>query len=202
MKIIIDLDGTLIDSRERLYRLFQYLVPVSSLSFDEYWNYKRNKIDHQKILLEKFYYTPEDFAVFKKEWMNKIEIDEWLQFDKPFEGVTDYLAEMHHHHQLFLATARQSEELALRQIQQFKWAKLFTKIFITGGKLEKYDLINQSLIVTQQDWIIGDTGKDIQVGKQLGIKTAAVLSGFLNKEKLLEYEPDLIINTILDFKHN
>ena len=54
--------------------------------------------------------------------------------------------------------------------------------------------------MSKNDWIIGDTGKDIETGQQLGIKTGAVLSGFLNLKSLLLYKPDLIINNIIEFK--
>ena len=43
MKIFFDLDGTLIDSKLRMYNLFQELVPQSNLTFVEYWEYKKNK---------------------------------------------------------------------------------------------------------------------------------------------------------------
>ncbi|MBK8521169.1 MAG: HAD hydrolase-like protein [Chitinophagaceae bacterium] len=73
---------------------------------------------------------------------------------------------------------------------------------ITGQKTEKDELIKKSIVTNATDWFVGDTGKDVQTGKSLGIKTAAVLSGFLNKEKLREYEPDIIIDTILEFEPN
>ena len=62
------------------------------------------------------------------------------------------------------------------------------------------DLINNAIAINSSDWFVGDTGKDIETGKSLGMQTAAVLYGFLNKEKLIEYKPDLIINTVIDFK--
>ena len=36
MNIFFDLDGTLLDSKERLYYLFQHLVPECKFSFEEY----------------------------------------------------------------------------------------------------------------------------------------------------------------------
>ena len=200
MKIFFDLDGTLIDSRERLYRLFQHLVPASALTFDEYWNDKRNKIGHSKILKNKFSFSDEEIAGFQKNWMEQIELPKWLAFDKPFEGVTEYLAELKKQHELYLVTARQFENLVLLQLAGYGWSDIFTKVFVTAQKTEKVDLIKNAVVTDASDWFVGDTGKDIQTGKLLGIKTAAVLSGFLNEEKLKEYKPDVIINTIIDFK--
>jgi len=54
--------------------------------------------------------------------------------------------------------------------------------------------------INPDDWFVGDTGHDIIAGKKLGIKTAAVLTGFLSKEKIEEYEPDIILTSVLNFK--
>jgi phosphoglycolate phosphatase len=199
MKIIFDLDGTLIDSRERLYRLFQHLVPASALTFDEYWNDKRNKIDHRTILENKFAFSEQDIALFQKNWMDQVELPEWLSFDKPFKGVTEYLSELRKQHELYLVTARQFETSVLMQLADYGWANIFTKIFVTAQKTEKTDLIKNALATGAADWFVGDTGKDIETGKSLGMQTAAVLSGFLNREILMQYEPDLIVDTVIDF---
>ena len=54
MKLFIDFDGTLVNSKERLYNLFQFLVPSSGFSFDEYWARKKKGISHKVILLQEF----------------------------------------------------------------------------------------------------------------------------------------------------
>lgn len=194
MKLIFDLDGTLIDSTLRLYKLFQSLVPNSKLTYDEYWELKRNKINHKEILTSKFNYTTEAYELFEKEWMIEIEKTQWLALDKPFEGVTQMLIDLSQYHKLFLVTARQSEEAALHQIKSFGWELFFNKILVTRQKFNKFVLIKNSIQVDQNDYLIGDTGKDIETGKMLGIKTIAVLSGFLNKSKLLPYGADYIVN--------
>ena len=200
MKIIFDLDGTLIDSRERLYSLFQHLVPASDLTFEAYWNYKRNKIDHRKILETRYLFSEHAIVSFQKNWMDKIELPEWLAFDKPFKGITAYLMELKKQHDLYLVTARQYEASVLVQLAEFGWTNIFTKVLVTAQKTEKINLINNAIATNLADWFVGDTGKDIETGKSLGMQTAAVLSGFLNREKLMEYNPDLIINCVTDFK--
>lgn len=203
MNIFFDLDGTLLDSRERLYNLFQHLIPSSTLSFNDYWELKRNKIHHKEILKTKFDYSDEEFLFFEKEWMKKIELPEWLELDKPFKGVTGYLKALKNIHNLYVITARQHEHIAIEQINKNGWSGIFENIFVTGQKKNKYELIS-SVNLTSEDWIVGDTGNDIQTGKKLNIKTAAVLSGFLNEEKLMEYNPDIIVNNIVEliFKLN
>ena len=200
MKIFFDLDGTLIDSKQRLYRLFQHLVPSSVLTFEEYWSYKKHKIDHKKILETKFSFSEKNIVSFQKNWMDKIELPEWLAFDKPFKGVTAYLIELQKQHELYLVTARQFESSVLMQLADFGWTGIFTKVFVTAQKSEKIDMLENAVSTNSADWFVGDTGKDIETGKSLGIQTAAVLSGFLNQEKLTEYKPDIIVNTVIDFK--
>ena len=200
VKIFFDLDGTLIDSKERLYRLFQHLVPASSLTFDEYWRLKKNKIDHRKILETKYSFAEQEVVSFNRNWMEKIESPEWLALDKPLKGVSDFLEAQKKENELYLVTARQFELSVLKQLANFGWTNIFTKIFVTQRKAEKIDLIKNSVITNSNDWFVGDTGKDIETGKGLGIQTAAVLSGFLSLEKLMEYGPDLIIDNVIDFK--
>ncbi|WP_316817969.1 HAD family hydrolase [Pedobacter nyackensis] len=197
MNIFFDLDGTLIDSKDRLYFLFQHLVPESAYTFEEYWGYKMNRVSHKEILLSQFGYSLEAFLDFEVKWMGLIEADKWLDLDHPFDGITEYLTELSKEHDLFVVTARQSEEIAMKQIQGYGWQQIFKKVFVTGQKLEKYDLIINAVDVKSQDWFIGDTGKDIQTGKLLGINTAAVLSGFLGRDILFEYQPDIIVDNVM-----
>jgi phosphoglycolate phosphatase len=201
MNIFFDLDGTLIDSRERLYQVFQFLVPNSNMSFNEYWDLKRNKINHKEILTNKFNYSDEQFKVFELDWMNNIEKEEWLDLDVPFEGVSDLLNALYKKYTLFVVTARQSETLAIQQIKKFGWEHYFKQILVTCQKQEKLDLIKKSTNVNDNDWFIGDTGKDIQTGKLLGINTAGVLTGFLNFQCLNSYNPNIIIEKVTDFKN-
>lgn len=202
MKIFFDLDGTLIDSRGRLYRLFQHLVPASTLSFDEYWNYKRNKIDHREMLKKFFSFSQDEIFLFQENWLDQIELPQWLALDKPFRGVTEYLLELKKQHELYIVTARQFENILLSQLTDFGWNGIFVKVFVTAQKTEKADMIKKAVATNETDWFVGDTGKDIQTGKSLGLRTAAVLSGFLSKEKLQEYEPEIIVDNVinLDFK--
>jgi phosphoglycolate phosphatase len=112
------------------------------------------------------------------------------------------LKELRKNNILYLVTARQSKEMVYKQIGDFGWETIFEKIFVTEQILEKHLLIEQNVSVSANDWIIGDTGLDVEVGKKLGIQTVAVLSGFLNEEKLAEYKPDIILANVTSFKLN
>jgi len=100
---------------------------------------------------------------------------------------------------LHLVTARQSYEMAINQINALQWDKYFTSILVTKQEKEKSQLILENIKIQKEDWILGDTGKDILTGKTLQINTAAVLTGFLNEEKLKNYNPDIIIESVANF---
>jgi len=199
LNIIFDFDGTLIDSKERLFKLFSFLVPKSSLSFDDYWAIKKQGIGHAEILELHFNYKLNAIQEFQLKWHEEIEKQEWINYDIPILGVEKKIVELFENHQLHLVTARQSHEMAINQINALQWDKYFTSILVTKQEKEKSQLILENIKIQKEDWILGDTGKDILTGKTLEINTAAVLSGFLNEEKLKSYNPDIIIDSVADF---
>ncbi len=200
MNLFLDFDGTLIDSRERLYRLFQYFVPRSKFTFQEYWEIKRQGLSHSYILSQILTYSESEIVDFNNFWHSKIELPEWLALDEPFANVSNHLRELKRSNELHLVTARQNKLAVHEQLVRFGWTNCFSTVLVTEQTIDKKTLIERSVKVEADDWMISDAGKDIETGKALGMKTAAVLSGFLSRETLTKYNPDLIIESILDFK--
>ena len=81
MNLIFDLDGTLIDSRLRLYKLFQHLVPTSKLTYQKYWAFKSEKVSNESILAKEFNYDAVAINRFVSDWMDSIETPEFLVLD-------------------------------------------------------------------------------------------------------------------------
>jgi phosphoglycolate phosphatase len=196
--IFFDLDGTLIHAHTRLYKLFQKLAPESTLSFEEYWAIKRSQKGHAAILSEMHGWAPGRIAAFETEWLSLIERPEWLALDRPLEGAEAVLRSLQDHN-CYVVTARQHEDPAVSQIRSFGWKDLFKGIFVTGRERGKYELIHGTLETGNTDWYLGDTGIDIRTGKQLGVKTVALLSGFRDRPALEVYEPDFILNDLREF---
>lgn len=200
MKVLFDWDGTLIDSRERLYRLFQHLTPTSLLTFDQYWDIKRGGISHEQILRKDLGYEDAEVKAFESQWMSLIEHPEWLALDKPFEGVSDFLTKLCGRHDVYVVTNRQHREPVFEQLTNLRWQNVFRGVLVTQQRTDKKTLVESALKVDASDWMIGDTGEDIRTGNALGMQTAAVLSGFLSREKLSRYQPDLFLEYVTDFK--
>ena len=196
MNIFFDLDGTLIDSKNRMYQLFCFLIPDNNLTYEEYWTLKKNKIDHKKIILQYLNYPESFYNEFNQKWMNLIEDEDWLKLDKPFFNVINILKKLSNNYDLYLVTARQSKELVVKQMNNLGMKEFFKNILVTHQKEEKHNLILNNVNVTSYDFIIGDTGKDIEAGKRINIRTIAVTTGFQSKDMLITYKPDYIIENI------
>jgi phosphoglycolate phosphatase len=200
INIIFDLDGTLIDSKSRLYHLFQYLVPQSKLSHEDYWTFKQNKVSNETLLLNEFGFDEESTQSFVANWMKYIEAPEFLAYDKSLPKVSETLNRLSKQATLHICTARQYRQPALDQLDRLGLLSYFNTVMVTEQSKSKDELIASTVLkLSPNDWIIGDTGKDIQVGHALGIKTCAVLSGFLSEKSLLPYKPNVILQSLNDF---
>lgn len=201
MKMIFDLDGTLICSKKRLYELFCFLAGDYRLSFSTYWDLKFSGQTNQQILINSYGFSNIKVQNFVDDWMSLIESDQYLKLDSIIEGVPGFLSELKKSHNIYLCTARQSIMKVTEQLQQFSIADHFEKIFVTEQSFSKEQLLRDSgLSFDREDWIIGDTGHDILTGKALGLKTCAVLSGFMCEETLIKYNPDIVLSDVSGFK--
>jgi phosphoglycolate phosphatase len=87
--------------------------------------------------------------------------------------------------------------MAQYQLNKFGWHSLFKAVLITEQKYDKALLIKPYLR-NEKTYMIGDTGKDIQVGKKLDLITVGVANGFLSKESLAKYKPDYIFDSVIE----
>ena len=195
MNIFFDLDGTLLDSSDRLYDLFCDLIPQNNITKSEYWNLKRNKINHKNILLNEFNYSEEEFINFEQTWLAKIETEKYLLKDKLKINTDKILKNLSKNNNLFIVSARQSKINAINELKRLNIINFFKEIFITENKYTKEELIKNFYNI-DKNIFIGDTGYDILTGKNLNMLTIAICDGFLSKEKLIEYKPDYLIDTI------
>lgn len=197
-KIFLDFDGTLVDSRLRLYQLFQDLMPSSPLTFEQYWEIKRRNVNQRDLLKCIFRLDDYDVSLFQMEWLNQVERPERLRLDQPLPGVTSFLRRMSCSCALFLVSGRQDIDRTRQQIDALGWSKYFVDIMVTRQRQGKAALVSNQVPVSRSDLMVGDTGEDIQAGKELGVKTAAVLTGVATREMLEAYGPDNIFDSVVE----
>lgn len=201
MNIIFDLDGTLIDSSERMYQLFQTLVPQSLLTKSEYLKLKRDKISH-KMILEK-YFPDVLFEDFNLKWMQEIEKEKYILLDQNYSDTIYILDKLSKKYDLFLLTSRQSKNELIKELQRLKLEGFFTEFFITKGKYSKKELLYNyekycSGFLDNVKYYVTDMGDDILIGNELKLVTIAILHGFMNEVRLKEYYPNYIISNLAE----
>lgn len=200
MNIIFDLDGTLIDSRLRLYKLFQKLVPESRLDYNHYWSFKFAGLSNELILSRQFGLSESKVVEFRERWMDLIESPEFLSIDTNFSGMQAALMRLKSEAKLYVCTARQLVEPVYAQLESLKLLDFFESVMVTEQRNAKEFLISENVKgLSAADWVIGDTGKDIQVGAALGVSTCAVLTGFMTRDVLLKYGPTRVVESVIHF---
>ena len=197
-KIFFDLDGTLIDSTQRLYLLFVKLSGIKDLSYEDYWAIKRKKKDHRYILDILYKWSPGKISEFINSWMADIEAEEWLMYDKAFDQTAAILSGIPTYFDLYIVTARQSETAAINQLQKLGLSSFFKNILVTRNQTSKTALVLQHVNTTVNDIFVGDTGSDIQTAKELNCISVAVTCGFRSRQDLETYRPDYIFENIAD----
>ena len=197
--ILFDLDGTLIESKIRLFQLFSLLIPNTCLDANKYWEKKQAGIGHEVLISSIQHTSSLSFSDLQSEWMELIESDEFLNFDKPFSFSTPLLKNLKSKNiELYLITARQFPEKVKKQLQTFGWDNYFTEVWVTQQKESKKDLLIRIGIPNDVIAMVGDTGYDILTANELGIYSVGVLTGFHSKETLLKYNPKEIIEKVED----
>ena len=205
MKIFIDLDGTLTELQKRHYEVYSRCARQFKgqlIGVDEYWHDKRANVSWHD-LLTKSNIDPEQESVFLSEFAKLMESPEMLRFDSLLPSARDTLESLSKTNELVLVSLRRNRENLIRQLDELDIARYFLTI-VSGHSETKEDVLKKKadLISSLGDYvgaiIIGDTEADISVGKHLGIKTVAVLSGMRDKEFLSAFNPDYIIDSIAD----
>lgn len=197
-RLLIDFDGTLVDSRRRQYELFVELVGDATLSLAEYWNAKRTGIKQSDMLKKYFKYAPEEIRAFKVKWMETIEEPQRLQSDELIAGVPTFLDEASKQFTLYLVSGRQHRERLIDQMHKLHIFNYFNGILNTAQRFPKATLVQANIELDYSDAFIGDSGEDILTGKELGIFTVGVTSGASTYENLAKYMPDLIVGSVAE----
>lgn len=201
MNFLFDFDGTIVDSKVRQYTLFSKLIETQKISFEDYWNIKRRKINQERMLTEYLNYTGAQILNFKRKWLSLIEDPDLLALDTLYPNAHQVLSKCSSIGSVYLVTARQDQNLVLEQLESFGIKKYFKDVLVTKQIISKDSIVKKCIITSINDFFIGDTGEDINAGKSLAIKTIAITHGVLSYEALLPYGADHMahdLNAVLD----
>ena len=205
--IIFDLDGTLLDTLDGLADtsnkvLQQYNFPEHSS--DDYklfiGNGLRQLIKRAAPHGISTHIIDECCELFKEFYAA-----DWKTKCCPYDGINAMLASLQN----------QGIPLAILSNKPHQFTKLFVKEFFPEGTFEHVygqrdgfdkkpepgvaiEIAKMIEMNTRSILFIGDSGVDVQTGKNAGMKTAGVSWGFRPVEELAENQPDLILNHPLE----
>jgi len=198
--IFIDLDGPILDVSERHYQVYKQIIfQLGGFPLEKrmYWRLKREKRQHRILQLSKITDKKEKFV---KMWLNLIEKRSYLECDRVFPNIKNTLNALKKQYNLILVTLRNHPKNLFWQLKILSLKPYFKDILCQkenkGNWLSKYRLIKGYDFFDPSSYLIGDTEIDILAGKKLKIKTIAVLSGIRDKNILLSYQPDYIIDSL------
>ena len=201
--IILDLDGTIVDSREAY-------IEAAKAAFAAIG---QENVDI-KIAMEIPRRLEQNLSV--NNVINGIDMQEFLDAylksyynvtatkTKPMPNVSETLKKLSQKAKLALITMRHvPEEKVIEELQKFGLVRYFqvivTALDTSQPKPSPEALIKcarQLGIQTSECAVVGDSVVDVRAGRNVGAKTVAVLSGIFTREELEMEKPYLILKSV------
>jgi phosphoglycolate phosphatase-like HAD superfamily hydrolase len=202
--ILFDLDGTLLDIRQRFHKLHVDCLSElhgKSLSPEHYWQLKQAKTSEADIL--KVNHNDGLLPAYEARRKEQIEAVDYLQFDDYWDGMTFNLHNLGEKFDLVIVTLRNDPATLEWQVEHLGLRDFFpTILYPVPGDQSPVRYETKVTMVRHyygdrplSGWFIGDTEVDILAGKALGLKTCAVTFGLRNAEVMSALQPDFLANT-------
>lgn len=204
--IVCDLDGPLLDGRRKHYRCYETILRrhgYEPIGLDEYWTLKRNRVN-RRTLLERSHIPAEFYDIYNAEWLNSIEVPEFLSYDRLQAGALQTLAAWKHGQKaLVLATIRHNARSLNDQLEALDISRYFDVVSLSPardgaqGKAAGVRDRVPALDASRSLWI-GDTEVDLEAARILGCRVWAITDGLRSAGFLASLHPDGISATIQD----
>ena len=188
--IVLDLDGTLLDTLARHYAVYQLItgsLQIQPLTFADYRQFRRAGMTNIEVLLRSGLRL-EDRKLAKLTWLKHIETLEMLKLDQLFPGVPEWLGSHENWIEFALVTLRSNAQTLRTQLVWLDLLPHFQQILevphqgdAVGAKAMAVGENVQADIVA---WI-GDSEIDIKAAQQIGVEAIGVTSGMRTAEALI-----------------
>lgn len=183
--IALDLDGTLLDCRERQSLLAASLCRAAGfeLNLEDFWNAKREGLTTESAICKQGV-GGRLATKLSGLWVEQIESDVWLRMDRLLAGV---LRSLHNARklgfQLHMITARANEPALGRQLRWLSLETLFDRVQVVYPR-EASQQKETYLSAVEPLVFIGDTESDAAAAKAAKVRFLAVTSGQRSSEYL------------------
>ncbi|WP_281051514.1 HAD family hydrolase [Thauera sp. GDN1] len=183
--IVLDLDGTLVDCKERQSLLAASLCRAAGLKLDieAFWSAKRAGESTTKAMCSQGV-DATTAAKLSKLWVTQVETDVWLRMDRLLPGVMRSLRDAREQgFQLHLLTARANERALRRQLCWLSLAPLFDHVEVVRPREASQEKANYLHTVTPVAFI-GDSESDESAADLAQVRFLAVTRGQRSKAYL------------------
>ena len=207
--LLLDLDGTLVDSSEALRdagRAGFAALGLSGFSDDGVAFEVARRLEQDlpiDNLFSQFHASKDVEERFLPAYLDAY-YSAVMSKSKPFPRTKEMLQALSKHFPLALITLRYVVREQIIDELKHLGLKRFFRVVVTALDVEKPKPSPDSLIVAAQKLrvpihtcaVVGDSVVDIQAGKAAGAKTIAVTTGLFTLKELKAQKPDLIIENI------
>jgi phosphoglycolate phosphatase-like HAD superfamily hydrolase len=194
--VIIDLDGTLLDTRRRHHAAYCQAIATlggQPLALAPYWTAKRRGESTSRLVARATGRAPDAKTEqrFSAVFAAFIEAPAALQSDSLQRGVRRALSRIARHGaDAVLVTQRRDEAALRRQLQDLGLDRNFAAVIATAGA-PKHAALSPDIRKRATIWI-GDTEEDLASARRLGVPICLVANGIRSRRMLAALQPDYL----------
>jgi phosphoglycolate phosphatase-like HAD superfamily hydrolase len=207
-QIFLDLDGPLLDGKERHYRCYKAILEqhgYAPIAIDEYWEKKRNLFNRRDLL--DLSGAGKIYDIFIKDWLSMIEAPEMLALDKVQDGALECLRNWKAQGKvLTLVTLRKNKVGLEAQLDITGLRSCLDAVFVCdhakggeGKAATVRSLCPDASLLRNALWV-GDTEADWTAARLLSCALILVSNGLRSESYLKSLDGAFVIPSILDSK--
>lgn len=191
MTIILDIDGTLVNSTDRHYLLLEEILHQHGIKINldknHYLNYKRSGENNFNYMQDKLNLDRNVALQISKEWIKYIEHEKWIKYDLLYEDTIYFLENIKRMNaKIYYLSSRHNKKNLIRELERLNLKKYADTIYIvdvknpTEAKRKIIDKIKERNDCNDV-YMIGDTEVDYYSAKESHIKYFILNRGFRSK---------------------
>lgn len=201
--IIFDLDGTLLDTIGGLKDTTNKVMQQFNFPLHSSADYKLFIGNGLRKLIERAVPFGTSQVTIDKccEEFEKIYSRQWMSNCCPYDGINAMLAALQNQGIPLAILSNKPHQFTTLFVEEFFPKGVFRAVFgQRDGFAKKPDpamaqeIVKMLQVDSHSTLFVGDSGVDIQTGKNAKMKTAGVSWGFRPVEELLGNDPDILIN--------
>lgn len=172
--LLLDLDGTLLDTRARHFAVYRELardIGFATLPETLYWRRRRAGMSAAALV-------PEECGdAFRRGWLQRIEGADVLALDALYPASRRTLDVFSRRHRLVLLTLRRNETALARQLEALGIRGAFDRILAAGDADAAKLALWPRELRTGDEIVVGDGETDIALAAAIGARCVSVTYG-------------------------